>query len=209
MCSLCYNTATPVRASAASGQSNRREVEADRTMPNDQTDRPAGRLTIRAATPADAGTIVALIRELAIYEKEPLTSVKATEADILRDGFGPTPRFECLLAEVDGRPAGFALFFHNYSTWEGRAGLYVEDIFVSEWARGRKVGRRLLAAIAATAEARGCRRVDLSVLHWNPARAFYERIGLVEMTAWRPYRLKDAALAALAAEDRAAVEQPS
>jgi GNAT superfamily N-acetyltransferase len=178
-------------------------------MSNDQGDRPADHLTIRAATPADAATIVALIRELATYEKEPLTGVKTTEADILRDGFGPSPRFECRLAELGGRPAGFALFFHNYSTWEGRAGIYVEDIFVSEWARGRNVGRRLLAAIAATAEARGCRRIDLSVLHWNPARVFYERIGLVELADWRPYRLKDEALAALAAEGRAVMEPSS
>jgi len=153
--------------------------------------------------PTDAPIIVGLIRELAAYEKEPLANVKATEADILRDGFGPQRRFESLLVEVGGRPAGFSLFFHNYSTWEGRAGIYVEDIFVSEWARGRNIGRRLLAEIAVIAEARGCRRVDLSVLHWNSARAFYERIGFVEMATWRPYRLKDEALASLAAEARA------
>jgi GNAT superfamily N-acetyltransferase len=173
-------------------------------MPNGRASPPVDNPIVRPATPADAPTIVALIRELAIYEKEPLTSVRATEADVLRDGFGPTPRFECLLAELEGRPAGFALFFHNYSTWEGRAGIYIEDLFVSEWARGRNIGRRLLAAVAAIAESRGCRRVDLSVLQWNPARAFYERIGLVEMSEWRPYRLKDAALATLAAEGRSA-----
>jgi GNAT superfamily N-acetyltransferase len=133
-----------------------------------------------------------------------LTSVKATEADIRRDGFGPTPRFECLLVEVTGRPAGFALYFHNYSTWEGRAGIYVEDVFVSEWARGRNIGRRLLAAISALAGARGCTRVDLSVLHWNPARAFYERLDFVEMDEWRRYRLHGEALRRLAAEAAAA-----
>ena len=169
-------------------------------MPNEQTDLQADALVIRPATPADAGTIVDLIRELAIYEKEPLTSVKATEADILRDGFGPARRFECLLVEASGRPAGFALYFHNYSTWEGRAGIYVEDIFVSEWARGRNIGRRLLAAIAALAKARGCTRVDLSVLHWNPARAFYERLGFVEMDEWKRYRLHGEALRRLGAE---------
>lgn len=173
-------------------------------MPNDRTAPRADAIVVRPAAPADAPVIVQLIRELAVYEKEPLTSVKATEADILRDGFGPQQRFESLLVELGGRPAGFALFFHNYSTWEGRAGIYLEDIFVSEWARGRNIGRRLLAEIAAIAEARGCRRVDLSVLHWNPARAFYERIGLVEMSDWRPYRLKGEALASLAAEARAA-----
>jgi GNAT superfamily N-acetyltransferase len=117
-----------------------------------------------------------------------LTSVKASEADILRDGFGPTPRFECLLVEAAGRPAGFALYFHNYSTWEGRAGIYVEDIFVSEWARGRNIGRLLLAAISALAEARGCTRVDLSAALESGPR-FHERIGLVEMSEWRPYWL--------------------
>jgi ribosomal protein S18 acetylase RimI-like enzyme len=176
-------------------------------MPNDHPELQADAIVVRPATPADAAIIVQLIRELAAYEKEPPTSVKATEADILRDGFGPQRRFECLLVEAGDRPAGFALFFHNYFTWEGRAGIYVEDIFVSEWARGRNVGRRLLAEVAAIAEARGCRRVDLSVLHWNPARAFYERIGLVEMSGWRPYRLKGEALAALAAEARAAAER--
>lgn len=178
-------------------------------MPNDQTEPRTASITVRPATPADAAVIVQLIRDLAVYEREPLTSVKVTEADILRDGFGPRQRFECLLVEVEGRPAGFALFFHNYSTWEGRAGLYVEDIFVSEWARGRNVGRRLLAEVAAIAEARGYYRVDLSVLDWNPARGFYERIGLVEMTDWRPYRLRGAALAALAAEARGGGERGS
>ena len=172
-------------------------------MSNDRPAAPANAVIVRAATPADAPIIVQLIRELAAYEKEPLANVKATEADILRDGFGPQRRFECLLVELGGRPAGFTLFFHNYSTWEGRAGIYVEDIFVSEWARGRNIGRRLLAEIASIAEGRGCRRVDLSVLHWNSARAFYERIGLVEMSEWRPYRLKGEALTALAAEARA------
>jgi ribosomal protein S18 acetylase RimI-like enzyme len=175
----------------------------DRTDANEHTEPSGAAIVVRPATPADAPIIVQLIRELATYEKEPLSRVKVAEADILRDGFGPQRRFESLLVEVGGRAAGFALFFHNYSTWEGRAGIYVEDIFVSEWARGRNIGRRLLAEIAVIAEARGCRRVDLSVLHWNPARAFYERIGFVEMTTWRPYRLKDEALASLAAEARA------
>jgi GNAT superfamily N-acetyltransferase len=169
-------------------------------MPNGQTTVLADSVVIRPATAADARIIVDLIRELAIYEKEPLSSVKVTEADILRDGFGPAPRFECLLVEAAGRPAGFALYFHNYSTWEGRAGIYVEDVFVSEWARGRNIGRRLLAAIAGLAEARGCTRVDLSVLHWNPARAFYERLDFVEMDEWRRYRLHGEALRRLAAE---------
>jgi len=176
-------------------------------MPNAQTELSTETVVVRPAMPTDAAVLVQLIRELAVYEREPLTSVKVTEADVLRDGFGPQQRFECLLVEVGGRPAGFALFFHNYSTWEGRAGLYVEDLYVSEWARRRNVGRRLLGEVAAIAEARGYRRVDLSVLDWNPARGFYERIGMVEMTTWRPYRLKGEALAALAAEARSAAQQ--
>jgi len=175
-------------------------------MSNNQHEPPNEAVRVRPATPADASVIIQLIRELAVYEREPLTSVKATEADILRDGFGPERRFECLLVEVGGRPAGFALFFHNYSTWEGRAGLYVEDLYVSEWARGRNIGRRLLGEVAAIAEARGYQRVDLAVLDWNPARGFYERIGMAELTTWRPYRLKGEALASLAAEARTAAE---
>jgi GNAT superfamily N-acetyltransferase len=173
-------------------------------MPKGQATSGADSVVVRTATPADAGTIVELIRELAVYEKEPLTRVKATEADILRDGFGPQPRFECLLLEAAGRAAGFALFFHNYSTWEGRAGLYVEDLFISEWARGSGLGRQLIAEIAALATSRGCTRIDLSVLHWNPARAFYERIGFVETADWRRYRLEGQPLMRLAAESAAA-----
>ena len=161
-------------------------------------------IAIRPARPDDAATIVALVRELAVYEREPLSSVKLGEADILRDGFGAEPRFELLLATLDGAVEGFALFFPNYSTWEGRAGLYVEDLYVSEWARGTGVGRRLLAEVAALARARDCPRLDLSVLHWNPARSFYDRLGFTEMVDWRRYRLTGEALAALAAEGRAA-----
>jgi GNAT superfamily N-acetyltransferase len=157
-------------------------------------------VTVRPATPADAATLVALVRELAAYEREPLSSVKMTEADVLRDGFGPERRFEALIAEADGRAAGFALFFHNYSTWEGRAGLYIEDIYVSEWARGLGVGRRLVAEVAAIARERGCPRVDLWVLHWNPARKFYDRMGFTDMSDWKPYRLSGDALAKVAAE---------
>jgi GNAT superfamily N-acetyltransferase len=157
-------------------------------------------VTVRPATPADAATLVALVRELAVYEREPLSSVKMTEADVLRDGFGPDRRFEALIAEADGRAAGFALFFHNYSTWEGRAGIYIEDIYVSEWARGLGIGRRLVAEVAAIARERGCPRVDLWVLHWNPARKFYERMGFTDMSDWTPYRLSGDALEKVAAE---------
>jgi GNAT superfamily N-acetyltransferase len=156
-------------------------------------------ILIRPAVPADAPTILALIRALAAYERL-ADQVRITVEDLLRDGFGPAPRFECLLAELDGAAVGFALFFPNYSTFEGRAGLYVEDLFVLERARGLGIGRKLLARIAALALAQGGRRVELSVLHWNPARAFYARLGMVELADWGRCRLAGSALAALAAE---------
>jgi GNAT superfamily N-acetyltransferase len=159
-------------------------------------------VTIREARQEDAGTIVRLIGELAEFERL-RAEVKVTEADLLRDGLRPgvERRFECLLAERGGVAIGFALFFHNYSTFEGRAGIYVEDVFVEEAARGAGVGRALLRRLASLAAARGCPRLELSVLHWNPARAFYERLGFRHLDDWRPHRLAGAALARLAAED--------
>ena len=154
---------------------------------------------VRLATPDDAAEIVRLVRELAIYENEPVETVKLTEADVLAHGFGPRPAFEALVAELDGRPVGFALFFQNYSTWEGRPGIYIEDLFVAPDARGRGLGRKLIAAIAAIAEGRGCRRVDLWVLDWNPTRDFYHRIGIHHMAGWLPYRMTQPAIGALAA----------
>jgi GNAT superfamily N-acetyltransferase len=155
---------------------------------------------IRPATPDDAATIVSLVQALAIYEKEPLSSVKLTPADVLRDGFGPEKRFEALIADLDGEPVGFALYFHNYSTWEGRAGLFVEDLFVLETARGHGLGRQLITALAAIADARGCRRLDLNVLDWNPTRDFYHRLGIHHKTEWLPYRMTQPALARLGGE---------
>lgn len=158
------------------------------------------RTLIRPARPEDAETIIALVQALAIYEKEPLSSVKITPADVRRDGFGAERRFEALIAELDGEPVGLALFFHNYSTWEGRAGLFVEDLFVLERARGHGLGRQLITALAAIADARGCRRLDLNVLDWNPTREFYHRIGIHHKETWLPYRMTQPALAALGAE---------
>lgn len=152
---------------------------------------------IRPATADDADTIVALVQALAIYEKEPLTSVKITAEDVRRDGFGPVPRFEALIAELDDRPVGFALYYHNYSTWEGRAGLFIEDLFVLESARGHGLGRQLITALAAIADARGCRRLDLNVLDWNPTRDFYHRLGILHKTEWLPYRIAQPDLARL------------
>jgi GNAT superfamily N-acetyltransferase len=155
---------------------------------------------IRWATENDAALIVHFIRALAIYEKEPVEHVHITEADVLRDGFAEPRRFEVLIAEVDGNPVGFTLFFPRYSTWQGRHGLYIEDIFVEESARGTGLGRKLIAAVAKIAKARGAARIDLSVLKWNPARNFYHRLGFDHAEPWMSYRLGESHFAALADE---------
>lgn len=155
---------------------------------------------VRWATGEDASTIVRFIRGLAEFEREPASSVKVTEADIVRDGFGERPSFEALIAESEGAPVGFALFFMNYSTWEGTSGLYIEDLFVEEAARGTGAGRALMAAASAIAEERGCARLELSVLEWNPARAFYERLGMSHQQEWLSYRLEASGIEALARE---------
>ena len=157
-------------------------------------------LRLRLARARDVPTILRLIRELAEFE-ELLSEVQASEADLWRDGFGPTPRFECLLAERGGQAVGFALFFHNYSTFAGRPGLYVEDLYVAETARGAGIGRALLARLAAIALERGCCRLDLAVLDWNPARGFYGRLGFAQVEEWLPYRLSGPGLRALAGAD--------
>ena len=153
---------------------------------------------IRPAGPADSGEILALVRELALYEREPLTSVEASEEDFRRDCFGPDRRCEVLMGEVDGRVQGFIMFYYNYSTWVGRAGLHVEDFFVREAARGAGLGRGLLAAVAKIAIERNIRRVDLSVLEWNPARSLYEYLGFTDQSHWVPYRLEGEAIVQLA-----------
>ena len=140
-------------------------------------------IIIRPATPADVETILTFIKGLAAFEREP-DAVKTTADDLLRDGFGQQPKFEVLMAEQDGQPVGFALFFPTYSTWEGRPGIHLEDIFVLEHLRGHGVGRKLMAALAALAVARGCARLELSVLHWNPAREFYHHLGMGHQEEW-------------------------
>ncbi len=157
-------------------------------------------VSIRSWTPDDVGLVLHFVRALAAFEREP-DAVSASEADLLRDGFGPKPCFEVRLAFVDDRPAAFTLFFTTYSTWEGRPGLYLEDIFVEEWARKCGVGRRLIVDLARLAQERHCRRLELSVLDWNPARGFYERLGIHPNTGWLPYRVRGEALARLAAEE--------
>jgi GNAT superfamily N-acetyltransferase len=157
-------------------------------------------IVLRPAAAGDVGILLQLVRELAAYEKAS-DAVLASEADLLRHGFGAERRFEALLAFVEGRPAGFALFFPTFSTWLGRPGLFLEDIFVAEWARELGVGRRLMARVAALIVERGWGRLDFSVLHWNPARDFYHRLGIAPLEEWLPYRASGAALERLAAED--------
>lgn len=159
-----------------------------------------GESRIRWATENDAALIVHFIRALAIFEKEPVEQVRITEADVRRDAFGVDRRIEALIAEIDRKPVGFALFFPNYSTWEGKPGLYIEDIFVEESARGSGIGRMLIAAVAKIAESRGCARIDLAVLDWNPARGFYNRIGFHHAQPWQIFRLGAASLGELSAE---------
>ncbi len=154
---------------------------------------------IRPATPDDAATVVRLVKALAVYEKEPESVVEMTEESFLAHGFGERPYFECLLAELDGEAVGLALFFHNYSTWAAKPGIYLEDLFVEERARGHGLGRALLEALASVAQARDCGRLDLSVLDWNPTRDFYDRIGMKHMAEWLTYRLDRAGIATLAA----------
>jgi GNAT superfamily N-acetyltransferase len=158
-------------------------------------------IEIRGATEADVGLLLQMVRELATYEKA-AEAVVATEADLLRHGFGPERAFEALIATANGKPAGIALFFRTFSTWLGRPGLYLEDIFVSEWARGLGVGKRLMARLAAITVERGWDRLDFSVLDWNPARGFYEHIGPRPLNQWVRYRAEGEALHRLADEDR-------
>jgi len=159
-------------------------------------------IAIRFATADDAGLLLRLIRELAAFEKSP-DAVVATEADLIRHGFGPNPQFEAILAFLDGQSAGCALFHTRFSTWLGRPGLYLEDLYVTEQARGRGVGRRLMTRLAAIAVERGWGRIDFHVLDWNPAREFYHRLGMEHLGEWLRYGGDAAALKRLAAEDPA------
>ena len=153
---------------------------------------------IRSATADDAETIHALIVGLAIYEHEP-DAVENTPDTLRAQLATPHPPFECLLAEEDGKALGMALFFQTYSTWVGRPGIWLEDLFVLEAHRGRGIGRALLTRVARLAVERGFGRLEWSVLDWNaPALAFYERLGAVKLGTWRMHRLAGDALGALA-----------
>ena len=157
-------------------------------------------LNIRPATAQDVPQILTFIRELALYEREP-DAVLATQADLLRDGFGPTPRFRCVIAELEGTPAGFALYFTSYSTWRGHHGIRLEDLYVTPSRRGQGIGRALLTHLARIAVEQGCPRLEWDVLAWNaPAIAVYEKIGAHILTEWRIMRLAGEALEALATQ---------
>jgi GNAT superfamily N-acetyltransferase len=157
---------------------------------------------IRCAVPEDVPVIRALIHELAAYERLAAEAV-ATDEDIRRSLFGQRPQAEVLIATEGSEPVGFALFFHNYSTFLGRHGVYLEDLFVRPEARGRGYGRRLLARLARIARDRGCGRLEWSVLDWNEsAIRFYRSLGANAMDQWTVYRLTGAALEGLAEEGR-------
>jgi GNAT superfamily N-acetyltransferase len=158
-------------------------------------------ITLRFATVEDVALLLQFIRELAAYEKAP-DAVAATEEDLRRHGFGPERRFEALLAFVDGEPAGFALFFPDFSTWHGRPGIFLDDLYVREWARRLGVGRRLMARLAAIALERDWSALHFNVLDWNPAQGFYRRLGIEPRNTWLPYGATGETLRRLAAQDR-------
>jgi GNAT superfamily N-acetyltransferase len=153
---------------------------------------------IRAATEADVPVILSLIQELAEYERAP-NAVVTNEAGLREVLFGPTPSAEVLLALVNGEAAGFAVYFFNFSTWLGRPGLYLEDLFVRPSVRGKGYGRALLERLARIAQERGCGRMEWAVLDWNdPAIQFYKKLGAEPMTEWTVFRLTQDGIAKLA-----------
>jgi GNAT superfamily N-acetyltransferase len=158
-------------------------------------------LSIRPATVDDVPLIRQLIAELAEYERLADAAV-ATDEDLREQLFGAHPAAEVLIGEVDGEAAGFALYFHNFSTFLGKRGLYLEDLFVRPAFRGAGLGKHLMAALARIAVQRGCGRFEWSVLDWNaPAIGFYRRLGATGMDEWTVQRLEGDALHSLAAND--------
>jgi GNAT superfamily N-acetyltransferase len=155
-------------------------------------------IAVRPAEPDDTALIHGFIVALADYERL-RHEAKASEADIAAALFGPTPRAYCDIAEADGAPVGFALWFYNFSTFEGRAGIYLEDLFVRPEARGAGVGLALLRRLAQRCRDEGLARLEWAVLDWNaPAIAFYDRLGATAKSDWITRRLSGGALAALA-----------
>jgi len=156
-------------------------------------------LTVRPATPADAPVVHGFVLALAEYEKLS-HEVEAVEADIAKALFGPSPRLFCDIAEVAGAPVGFAVWFYSYSTFTGRHGIYLEDLFVVPEARGQGAGKALLKALAQRCRAEGLTRLEWAVLDWNaPSIAFYDSLGATAKTDWITRRLAGQALESLAA----------
>ncbi len=156
-------------------------------------------LSIRTATRDDIGLIAQFIRALADYEKL-LHEVRFDEATLAAKLFGPRPYAEVLIGEIDGVPQGFALFFHNFSTFEGKPGIYLEDLFVNPEARGTGLGTALLAELARLAVERDCARLEWWVLDWNePSIGFYKALGAKPMDEWTVFRLDGDALTNMAA----------
>jgi GNAT superfamily N-acetyltransferase len=161
-------------------------------------------LTIRPASPVDVPLILEFIRELAEYERDPHAAV-ATQADLLRDGFGPEPKFRVDIAQWSGEPAGFAFYFWNYSTWQGKPGLYLEDLFVRPRFRGKGIGKALLVHLARVAVKNNCGRLVWQVLDWNtPSIEFYKALGAETMKEWLTMRVTGEALVRLATEETSA-----
>ncbi len=166
-------------------------------------------LSIRPATPQDVRLILDFIRDLAEYERAPECAV-ATEADLLRDGFGPEPKFKCVIATWDDAPAGFVLYFYNYSTWQGRPGLYLEDLFVRPAFRKKGIGKALLIYLAQVAVREKCGRFQWAVLDWNtPAIDFYESLGARVMKEWLTMRVEGDDICKLAEQPSALSHQHS
>jgi len=160
-------------------------------------------LVIRPATAADVPIILELIRELATYERAP-NEATATQDQLVDVLFGPRPAAEVLLAFEEETPVGFAVFFHNFSTWLGRSGLYLEDLFVRPEQRGKGYGRALLVHLAKIAHERGCGRMEWAVLDWNePAIQFYKKIGAAPLDEWTVFRLTRDGIAKLAGSSTA------
>ena len=155
-------------------------------------------LVVRPATVADVPIILELIRDLATYERAP-NEVTATEEQLVDVLFGPRPAAEVLLAFEQEMPVGLAVFFHNFSTWLGRPGLYLEDLFVRPEQRGKGYGRSLLVHLAKIARERGCGRMEWAVLDWNePAIQFYKKLGAAPQDEWTVFRLTRDGIAKLA-----------
>lgn len=155
-------------------------------------------ITLREAVRTDLPTILALVRALAEYEKL-AHEITATEADFARALFGPTPHAHGLIAEVDGKPAGVTVWFYNFSTFAGRPGIYVEDVYVDPAHRGQGIGLAMFRHLARRAVAENCARMEWAVLDWNePAIRFYRGLGAKPMDEWTVQRVSGAALAALA-----------